>query len=98
MLATAAHNIFRDWATYVSVVLGMLLTAGTIYIRVIYPRAQAHKIHEAERAGLQKALSDKETYRGSFLDGVPEVPGMTPAVKPAAERLRALEDWREQFE
>jgi hypothetical protein len=53
MLAAAAHNIFRDWLTYVSIIVGILGAVGTIYIRVIYPRAQDHKKHEAERASLR---------------------------------------------
>ena len=98
MLAASHGNIFSNAVLYLAALGGMLLTWGTLYIRVIYPRSQAHKIHEAERAGLQRALNEKDNTHSAFLDGVPDVPGMTPLVRSAAERLRALEDWREQFE
>jgi hypothetical protein len=53
VLAAAAHNILRDWLTYVSVAVGILAGIGGIYIRVVYPRNQDHKKHEAERAALR---------------------------------------------
>lgn len=49
----AAHNIFRDWLTYVSVIVGILGGMGGVYIKVVYPRSQDHKKHEAERAALK---------------------------------------------
>jgi hypothetical protein len=93
LAAVAAHNIFRDWLTYISIVVGICLTAGTLYIRVIYPRSQQHKIHEKERQNLRQQLDDKDKLHNGFLDGVEEVPGMTSAVEPAAVRVRILEEW-----
>jgi hypothetical protein len=53
IVAAAAHNIFRDWLTYVTAFGGMLAVYGGLYIKVIYPRSQDHKKHEAERAALR---------------------------------------------
>lgn len=93
LAASHAFDIFHYWLALAGGVLGVLLTAGTLYIRVIHPRAQEHKIHEAERANLRQQLQSKIDGRNDFLDGVAEVPGMTPAVPPAAVRVRVLEDF-----
>jgi hypothetical protein len=92
MLSVVGHNPFTNWITYLSAVVGLLLGVGTLYIRVIYPRALAHKEHEAEREGMRKELDAKDEFHNGFLDGVDEVPGMTLAVPPAAVRIKALED------
>ena len=98
MLGAAAHNIFRDWLTYIVALSGVALTWGTIYIRVISPRARDHVKHQAERAELERQNELLRSTRWQVIDGIPERPGMTPAVPPLAVRLRALEDWRDQFE
>lgn len=72
MIAAAAHSIFRDWTTYVTVVLGILLSIGTLYIRVIYPRSQAHKVHEAER----QRLRDENAELNNTLKDLPEQVGL----------------------
>lgn len=53
MIAAAAHNIFRDWTTYVTGIGVALSVYGGIYIKDIYPQQQAHKVHEAEREALR---------------------------------------------
>ena len=93
MIAEVSHNfISSDPVVYASTFGAILLTWGSIYAFVIHPRAQEHCKHEAERAALRQALSDKDNLRHQFIDGVPEFPGMTYAVKPAAVRLREIED------
>ena len=72
MLAAAAHNILRDWTTYVVAFSGVALTWGTLYIRVIYPRSQAHKQHEAERARLRGDNAKKD----ALIDSLPEQVGL----------------------
>lgn len=49
MLAVAAHNIFRDWATYATTGGALVLLYGTIWARVIRPSRVAHKQREAEK-------------------------------------------------
>ena len=94
MLGASHGTLSTDPLLYLGTLGGVALTWGTLYIRVIYPRAQAHKQHEAERSDLRRKLADRDELRSGFLDGVPEVPGMTPAVKPAAVRVAELEEWR----
>ena len=53
MIATvAAHNIFRDWATYVSLMLAWAGGGSLVYIRLVKPARDAHRTHEKERTDL----------------------------------------------
>ena len=93
MIADVAHNfISSDPVVYAGTLGAILLTWGSIWAFVIHPRALEHVKHEAERRALQKELDDRDNLRHQFIDGVLEVPGMTFAVKPAAVRMRELED------
>jgi hypothetical protein len=93
MLADVAHNfISSDPVVYAGTLGAILLTWGSIWAFVIHPRAQEHKKHEAERFALKKELDDRENLRHQFIDGIPEFPGMTFAVKPAAVRMREAEN------
>ena len=70
--AAAAHNILRDWTTYIVAFSGVGLTWGTAYIRVIYPRSQAHKQHEAER----QRLRDENAALNAGLKELPQQVGL----------------------
>lgn len=99
MLGDVSHSfISSDPVVYAGTLGAILLTWGSIYAFVIHPRAQEHAKHEAERHALEKALNDKLNMRYQFIDGIPEFPGMTFAVEPAAVRMRKAEDKISEFE
>lgn len=54
MLGVAAHNILRDWTTYVTAVGVAVATWGGVWVRVVRPGRVAHAQHEAERARLRQ--------------------------------------------
>lgn len=99
MLAAVGHGVIsKDPISYVVTFSGIAATWTIAYFRWIRPRQIEHVKHEAERAGLRAEVQRLTDSRNQVIDGLPEFPGMTPKVPSAAERLRALEDWRGQFE
>ena len=91
MLAAGHGIVSKDPVSYITTVSGILATWVIAYFRWIKPRAAAHKVHEVERAGLRAEVQRLTDTRNQVIDGMPEVPGMTPAVPPLAIRLRLME-------
>ena len=72
MLGASHGTLSTDPLLYLGTLGGVALTWGTLYIRVIYPRSQDHKKHEAER----EKLRDELARRGAGLDALPDRVGL----------------------
>ena len=91
MISVTHAIITHDIVVWLTTALGMALTAGTLYIRVILPRSQEHRKHQEKRELENKAESQRMGARWNIIDGMLGVPGMYGEVLPLAIRLQVME-------